>query len=56
MKYLGFWVTWNGIYLVNKKVEAIVNMMQPNNIKLMRVLICLVNYYRNLWARQSHLI
>ena len=31
MEYLGFWVTRTGIQPINKKVEAVVNMMTPNN-------------------------
>ena len=29
MEYLGFWVTQNGIRPINKKVEAIFNIMPP---------------------------
>ena len=33
MEYLGFRVTWNGIQPINKKVEAIINMMPPKTPK-----------------------
>ena len=56
MEYLGFWVTRNGIRLINKKVEAIVNMMPPMRLKLVRAFVGLVNYYRDMWARMTHLI
>ena len=42
MKYLGFGVPRNGIHLVNKKVEDIVNMMPPKNIKQVREFVELV--------------
>ena len=53
MEQLGFWVTQKGIRPVNKKVEAIVNVMPPINIKQVRAFVGLVNYYRYIW---SHLL
>ena len=56
MEFLGFWLTWNGILPINKKVETIVNMAPPNTTKQVHKLIILVKYYRDIWARRSHLI
>ena len=56
MEYLGFWVTWTGIQLINKKVEAIVNMIPPKNTREVRIFIGILIYYRNMWARRSHLL
>ena len=56
MEYLGLWVTRTGILSVNKKVEAIVNMMLPMNQKQVCSFIGLVNYYRDMWAKRSHLL
>ena len=56
MEYLGFWVTRNGIQPINKKVEAIENITPPINTKNMRAFIGLVNYYRDMWPRRSHLL
>ena len=56
MGYLGLWVTQTGIRPINKKVEAIVNMKPPNNTKYVCALIGIVNYYRDMWAKQSHLL
>ena len=36
MEYLGFWVTRKGIRPINKKLESIVNMTPPKNIKDVR--------------------
>ena len=56
MEYLGFWVTRTGIWPINKKVEAIVNTKPPKNEKQVCSFIGLVNYYRDIWAKQSHLL
>ena len=56
MEYLGVWVTINGIQPVDKKLEAIVNMMPPLNKCQVRGYIGLVNYYRCMWDRQSYLL
>ena len=49
-------MTRNGIRRKNKKVEAIVNMTPQNNKKEVRVSIGLVNYYRDMCYRRSHLL
>ena len=56
IEYLGFWVTCNGIRTVNKKVEAKVNMTPLKTQKHVRVFIVLLNYYRDMWAKRSHLL
>ena len=56
MEYIGFWVTRNGTQPINNKVESIVNMAPPKNTKHVRTFIGLVNFYRDMRARQSHLI
>ena len=56
MEYLGFWVTRNGIFPVNKKVEDIVNMTPPKNIRQVCAFLVLVNYYRDMCDRRSHLL
>ena len=54
METLGFWLIWNGIRPINKKVEAITNMTPPTNTKQVRSFIGLVKCYRDIWPRQSH--
>ena len=56
MEYLGFWVTRTGIRTINKKLESIVNMKPPKNTKQVCAFIGIVNYYRDMWAKQSHLL
>ena len=56
MEYLGFWVDRTGIWPINKKVEAIVNMKPPKKTKEVCEFIGIVNYYRDMWANRSHLL
>ena len=41
---------------MNKKVESIVNMTPPKNTKQVWAFVGIMNYYRYIWARQSHLL
>ena len=54
MEYIGFWVTWDRIRPINKKVESIINMLPPTNRKQVQAFIVVVNYYIDTWAVQSH--
>ena len=56
MKYIGFWVTWNEIGLINKKIEVIVNIMPPKKTFQVREFIGLINYYRDIQTKHSHLL
>ena len=56
IEYLGFWVTRNGISPMPEKVKAIVNIARPKNRKELRRFIGLVNYYRDMWVRRSHVL
>ena len=56
MEYLGFWVTLTWILPVNEKLESMVNMTPPINQKQVRSFIGLVNYYRDMWGKLSHLL
>ena len=56
MEYIGFWVTQNRIRPINNKLESIVNMMPLTTQNQVRSLIGLLNYYRDIWSRRSHLL
>jgi hypothetical protein len=55
-EYLGFWITRNGVRPVTKKVEALKQLKPPGNIKQLRRFMGLINYYRDMWVRRSHLL
>ena len=54
--YMGFWVTRAGIRPIHKKVESIVNMKLSKNQKQVCSFIDLVDYYRDMWEKRSHLL
>ena len=54
MVYLGFWVTYDGVKSINRKIEAITNMEPPTLRKDVRKFIGVINYYRDMWPRRSH--
>ena len=56
LEYLGYWITRDGIQPVTKKVDAIQNIAAPKTKKELRRFIGLVNYYRDMWIRRSHLL
>ena len=56
MEYLGLWVTWTNIRLINNKLEAILNMTPPKNKKEVRAFIVIMYYCRYMWAIRLHLL
>ena len=56
IEYLGYWVTRNGIQPLPEKVEAMLNMEEPKTKKQLRAFVGLVNYYRDMWRRRSHIL
>ena len=56
LEYLGYWITREGIQPVTSKVNAIANIAEPKTKKQLRSFIGLVNYYRDMWIRRSHVL
>ncbi len=55
-EYLGYTLTHTGIKPQQKKVQTILMIQPPTNVKDLRKLIGMVQYYRDLWARCSKVL
>ena len=56
LEYLGYWITRDGIKPMKNKVEAMMNIAEPKTRKELRSFIGVVNYYRDMWFRRSHIL
>ena len=56
LEYLGYWITRDGIKPMPKKIEAIQKISIPKNQRELRKFIGIVNYYRDMWIRRSHVL
>jgi hypothetical protein len=54
--YLGYIVTPNGVQPNPKKIKAIQSLERPKTVTEVRRLIGMVQYYRELWPRRSHIL
>ena len=56
LEYLGYWITREGIKPLPDKVKAILKIDTPRNRKELRSFIGIVNYYRDMWIKRSHVL
>jgi hypothetical protein len=55
-EYLGYILTREGIKPQPKKVQVILMLNTPNNVKELRHFLRMVQYYRDMWAKQSEML
>jgi hypothetical protein len=56
IEYLGYILTRDGIKPQQKKVQAILVLNLPNNVKELRHFLGMVQYYQDMWARRSEML
>jgi hypothetical protein len=55
-EYLGYILTSKGVKPVPGKVQGMLNIAPPKNVKQLRSFLGMVNYYRDMWIRRSHIL
>ena len=56
IEYLGYILTREGIKPQPMKVQAILALMPPNNVKELRHFLGMVQYYQDMWAKRSEIL
>ncbi len=56
IEYLGHILTREGIKPQPKKVQAILVLNLPNNVKELQHFLGMVQYYRDMWAKRSEIL
>ena len=54
IEYLGYLITRDGIKPLDKKVQAILQLDKPKNLRELRRILGMVQYYRDIWEKRSH--
>ena len=54
--WLGYWVSPDGLKSWTKKVDAILKLKPPSNAYEICHLVGMVNYYRDMWSRCTHML
>jgi hypothetical protein len=56
IEYLGYILTRGGIKPQQKKIQAILALNLPNNVKELRHFLGMVQYYRDMWVKRSEML
>ena len=56
IEYLGYIITREGIKPQTKKVQAVLVLNLPKNVKELRGFLGMVQYYRDIWAKRNEML
>ena len=56
IEYLGYTLTRNGIKPQEQKVSAILALQPPSNVKQLRRVLGIIQYYRDIWEKRTDLL
>ena len=54
--YLDYYITLEGIKTDSNKIQGIMDLRQLNTTTEMQIRIGMVQYYRDMWIRRSHVL
>ena len=49
-------ITPTGIKPIPKKIEAVTRLQRPKTVKQLKSFLGMVNFYRDTWAKRSHIL
>ena len=55
-EYLGHLLTKEGIKPVLNKIQAVLDLQPPSTLKQLRSLLGMIQLYRDMWQRRSHIL
>ena len=56
IEYVGYVLTPHGVRPVPKKVQGMLDKAPPKSLERLRSFLGMVNYYRDMWIRRSHIL
>ena len=56
IEYLGYLMSRDGIKPVNSKIKTILALQPPKNLKELRSVLGMVQFYRDMWEKRTHIL